>query len=457
VKKRLIIPFVCVVGLTAGAALAEESWSSFDAAFPGLPCKDGWAACVVDDVVVSPGMVLDQGSRPHPAHMRLGFFDLDPLPGLSPFGDLSAYEQNDVAAAEPAPRAQPRASSRPAATKVRAKSRPTGASARATTRTARSTPSSTSSSPPVGTASRASREPTDRSSRGAGSSRTIGMPSTQPTNPPRDDPSSGTSSMPPLGLVPAGSPPRASTEPAATTSAPEPAGLATRSTPPPTAATEPASEPVASIAPAPVAPMPAAASDTCDDLISLEGPAMLGELSVGQRKCLEGRLAGGAAQTQKNKISRVLIADAEGRRDQADWERLMKRHLEDIDRSDPNLCFKYSIHLSRGGAARAHGVIRWADYALENKSSWKGASYTRNVYGLYKLRGQAANRLWQSAEKKFVADRSDVNKGKAERYRDMTKNYSREWLDYAKASSQDTKAPLALCVSASGNREFCEG
>jgi hypothetical protein len=42
--------------------------------------------------------------------------------------------------------------------------------------------------------------------------------------------------------------------------------------------------------------------------------------------------------------------DAEARGDKAEWQRLMKRHLEDIDRSDPNLCLKYAMFLSRGAA-----------------------------------------------------------------------------------------------------------
>ena len=184
---------------------------------------------------------------------------------------------------------------------------------------------------------------------------------------------------------------------------------------------------------------------------------MMGQLGTGVRGCLEDKLSVASSQTSKDKISRVLIADAEARRDQGDWERLMKRHLEDIDRSDPNLCFKYALHLSRGGANRANGVIRWSDYALENKQQWQGATYVKNVFGLYKVRAQAANKLWQAAEQTLVDDRNDENEAKAESYRGMTKDYAREWFDYARSSNQESSAALALCVSAAGNREFCGG
>jgi hypothetical protein len=198
--------------------------------------------------------------------------------------------------------------------------------------------------------------------------------------------------------------------------------------------------------------------DSCDDLVKLEPAAMMGTLRVGQTKCLEGRVNSEAQQTMKDKVSRLMITNAEAAGDKGDWERLMKRHLEDIDRSDPDLCFKYALHLSRGGAGRAQGVIRWADYSLENKAKWSGTTYKTRVFSLYKLRAEAANKLWQDAEKEYAeGERSDEKEAKAAKYRGQAKDYSREWLDYAKASAQDTKTALALCVSSSGNRAFCEG
>ncbi|MDP2306186.1 MAG: hypothetical protein Q8P18_09160 [Pseudomonadota bacterium] len=207
---------------------------------------------------------------------------------------------------------------------------------------------------------------------------------------------------------------------------------------------------------APVASAPA--DDSCDDLVRLEPAAMMGQLRVGQNKCLETRVGSEAQQTTKDKISRLMITNAEAKGDKTDWERLMKRHLEDIDRSDPDLCFKYALHLSRGSTGRAQGVIRWADYALENKAKWSGQTYKTRVFSLYKLRAEAANKLWQEAEKEFAeGERTDDKEAKTAKYRGLSKDYAREWLDYAKASAQDTKTAMALCVSSSGNRAFCEG
>jgi len=153
----------------------------------------------------------------------------------------------------------------------------------------------------------------------------------------------------------------------------------------------------------------------------------------------------------------LLINNADAKGDKAEWERLVKRHLEDIDRSDPDMCYKYALQLSRGGVGRASGVIRWADYALENKAKWQGNTYKSRVYALLKLKAEAAARLWDNAEKAYTANRTDENEAASNKYRGMAKEYAREWLDYAKASGQDTSTAMSMCVSAAGSTAFCQG
>lgn len=408
-----ISPLMPLSILLVSTSLAlAASWSSFDEAFAPLPCADGWAGCLVDGQVVQPGTVTDAAGRVHPADARIGFFDLKPLPGLSPFPELSEYSgppaANVLAAAEPAPEPTPEPAPEPEPAPVR--------------------PDPVPDRQPIAAAPAPEPEPDVQ-------------PFIRPTPEPAPEPAPEP--------ITVSNTPEPAPEPA-----PEPVP---EPEPAPEPVPEPAAEPVAMVNPATTRTTPPPQDDSCNDLVALEAPAMMGTLSVGQRKCLEGRIASDGAQTSKNKISRVLIMDAEARGDQGDWERLMQRHLQNIDRSDPNLCFRYAIHLSRGGVGRASSVIKWSDYALENKQQWSGATYQKNVYALYKLRAQAANKLWQSAEAKYVDDRNEENEATANRYRDLTKNYAREWLDYARASSQSTKGPLSLCVSAAGGAEFCQG
>lgn len=404
-------------GLAGTLALASlpalaSGWAAYNSAFPTLPCSDGWAGCVVNGVAFGPGMQKDVAGRPLPADARLGWFDLQPTAALSPFVTLSPYSGalgGQLASVEPPPEriVEPPPERLPEPDRVDRDPPQRDPVERVT--------------------------PVDRTPPPPGVGRTTPPPTPTPTPTPTPPPVVGKAPPTP---TPTPTPTPPPTPPPATTAKVAP-------TPPPV------------VAP----PTPTAASDdTCTDLVKLEPQAMLGQLRPGQVKCIDARIGTEGAQTTKDKLSRVLIANAEGKGDKADWERLVKRHLEDIDRSDPDMCFKYATQLSRGGTGRALGVIRWADYGLENKQKWSGATYTKRVYDLYRMKAEAANKLWAEAEDVFATkEHTDENEAKAAKWRGTTKDYAREWLDYAKASGQDTKNAMSICVSAAGNKSFCEG
>jgi hypothetical protein len=206
----------------------------------------------------------------------------------------------------------------------------------------------------------------------------------------------------------------------------------------------------------PTAAVAAPVDDSCDNLTKLEPQAMLGRLTPGQAACLETAYGAAAKQTDKDKISRVLMANAYSKGDIKDWERLIKRHLEEVDQSDPDLCYKYALHLSKGGPSRAAGVIRWSNVALENRTVWTGETYQNRVSGLYKLRAAAAQSLWQKAEADHAAAPTEDTKKKVEDTRNQTKVFAREWYEYCKAAGKDTTTALQLCVSAAGTKDYCE-
>ncbi len=436
------------LGLLAGLggisslALAASSWADFDAAFPALPCPDGWAGCVVDGTVVTPGMVFDSARRPHPSDMRFGFFEFESLPTSSPFSELSEYG-GEPSLADAGEDDEPEERRTPPAPVPERQAR-----VEREDREERSAPPP----PPVPVPSERREE---REERSAPPPPPVPVPTASNDDygtdrEARTNPNAAPSTARVEAEEPAAPPP-----PPPPVAEPEPEPPAP---PPPPPVPEPEPEPVAVVTPPPPPPPPPVAEPAgCDDLFALEAPAMMGQLTAGQRSCLDRRIASESQQTAKKKVSLVLIMDAEARGDKKAWETLMKRHLTSIDRSDPNMCFKYAIHLSRGGAGKANSVIRWADYALENKQSWTGAQYKKNVYGLYKLRAQAANKLWEGASAAYVKSNDDASKQKSEQYRGLAKDYSREWLDYARASQQSTQSPMALCVSAAGNKDFCEG
>jgi uncharacterized caspase-like protein len=206
-----------------------------------------------------------------------------------------------------------------------------------------------------------------------------------------------------------------------------------------------------------VAPM-AGAWEACADLVRLEPAAMSGTLTPESITCIEGRISSEPKQTTRDKLSRVLLANADARSDLAEWTRLAARHLEQVDRSDPDLCFRYALTLSRNeDASDGDEVLKWVDYALENKQNWQGPTYMSRVYNLFRLRAEVATRLWQDAEQDFIEERTEEDEAESERCRGLAKNAAKEWLDYARASGQSPARALSLCESASGSPDFCAG
>lgn len=421
-------------------ALAAGSWTSWQAAFPTTPCGDGWVGCLTSGGAMGPGLARDAAKRPVVTSLRVGWFDLQPEPWFSPFQGLSAYQEPAagvaavLADASAPPTAPPVAAPVDAAT-AQASTAPVGVPPVAPTvgvtgTTARpsTNPNGTvvvsngTTTPPVAVNSTTPTGVTGTTGRPTGTTGSTGMITPPPT-------------------------PTGTTKDAPTTAASE-----ARTTTPPTAS------PVSTPSAPPVEAVIKVANDGCDDVVSLEPLSLLGQLSAGQKSCLEGKVNSDLPQTTRDKLSRVLIANAEARGDKTEWERLVRRHLEDIDRSDPDLCYKYALQLSRGGVNRANGVIRWADYGLENKQRWSGQTYKSRVYALLKLKAEAAAKLWQAAEQEYTTgEHTDENEAKATKLRGEAKDYAREWLDYARTSAQDTTTALSLCVSAAGNRSFCDG
>jgi hypothetical protein len=381
-------------------------WSDFLSAFSTSPCQDGWLGCVVGGQAVTPNLVRDGSGAPTPADLRVGWFDLDGLPGFSPFPELSRYS-GKLTGSEPA---------------VAQADEPPPPPPVAPTPNTRSTPSDT--------APRASTP--------------VITPADPPTTGSRTGTRGSTSSGSSDGGIIADNPPSAGTS-IRDVGRQLSSGTADDVKVPDSA--------VKTIA----APVDAAADGDCSNIKKLEPMAMLGKLTPEQRKCLDGEIAAAAKQTDKDKISRVLMANAWAANDKNEWEKLVKRHLDEIDRSDPDLCYKYAMHLARKGPGSSDATIRWADVALENKTIWTGETYTNRVNALLKMRADAAQKAWKAAEDKYTADATDANRASRDNARNRTKVLAREWYEYAKSAGKGAEQAKALCVSAAGTVDYCEG
>lgn len=473
--RKLSLPLALAAGtLLYGAVAWAGTWADFEAAFPTFPCQDGWAACVVDGKPLHPDLQPGGTGMPQPADLRVGW-DLQPTASFSPFVGLSAYtgelpkapepppepvaankdpepppEPEGIADADPVAEPTPDRPERPEPTQP---DRPTsaGQADAGQTGTQKDRPGSADATTTGATGATARVEPTTTTT-----APTTTSGSVRPTN--ATSTSSSTTSTPPA---------TASTTAAATAQKERPgsSGTAEPATTPTTGTSSVRPTNTTTTAPSgtsdsiqvaakttPTAPQ----DDSCDNLTKLEPQAMLGKLSEGQIGCLEKSFSGASKMTDKEKISRVLMANAYSKGDTKGWEKLAKRHLEEVDQSDPDIAYKYALQLAKGGAPRANGTIRWANVALENRHVWTGDTYTTRVYSLYKLRAVAAQSLWEAAEKEHAATPSDDTKNKVDKERNQTKVFAREWYEYAKQAGKDTTLPMQLCVSAAGTKDYCE-
>ncbi len=204
---------------------------------------------------------------------------------------------------------------------------------------------------------------------------------------------------------------------------------------------------------------PAAAlegAELCLDLLPLESKALLGRLSAEEIGCLESRASKDAKMTDREKASLVLLANAWAS-DRSKWEPLVRRHLEEIDRSDPNIAYKYAVYLSKLGPSRSLGVLRWSAVALENRSIWEGDDFPTRVNALHRMRATAYHRLWEEAEKAHAQEPTRETREKTEEYRNLAKVHARERFEYAKKAGKDASTALAMCKAAAGIDTYCSG
>lgn len=190
-------------------------------------------------------------------------------------------------------------------------------------------------------------------------------------------------------------------------------------------------------------------------LAALEPFATKGALDDAQKDCLEKAYTAATLQTTKDKISRVLLVNAYAFNTKL-WARLVARHLDEVDRSDPDIAYLYAFYLYNNNKADADQVIDWTQVALERKDTWSGDVYVSRVYGLMRLRAVAANAMWDMAEKERASQGSSPEVlERIDNLRNRVKTYSREWVDFAKVSGRSSEEPLALCLSAAARATAC--
>jgi hypothetical protein len=195
------------------------------------------------------------------------------------------------------------------------------------------------------------------------------------------------------------------------------------------------------------------AAEACTDyasdptgLVALESDAGRGALSQQSIDCLEASYASADVATTKSKISRVLLVNAYAY-STSYWAKLVARHLNEVEQSDPDIAYLYAFYLFNHDADLEE-VIRWTDVALERRTAWAGDVLVSRVYQMQRTRALAAYRVWQRATENGAPDEQ------VETQRNRAKTYARDWLDYARSAGRDTAEAEEVCISAA-SRAAC--
>ena len=198
-----------------------------------------------------------------------------------------------------------------------------------------------------------------------------------------------------------------------------------------------------------------AQASECSNFEEVEDTAMLGMLETAQKECLENKIKSAEDRATKQKISKILIMNAQQSKDYAQWEQYVHRHLKKFDQSDANMCMGFSIFMFK--KKRYGDSILWAEKSLEHRQNLSsGSDFKKKVYNLHKIRTMAANSLWKTAEANRASrTEDDLRNQKITQSQKRTKTFARAWLDYAKESGQSTSLPLQICVSAA-DAAYCK-
>ena len=187
-------------------------------------------------------------------------------------------------------------------------------------------------------------------------------------------------------------------------------------------------------------------SEHIDALDYVEPKALSGSLSQDEIECLEQGFSKATKQTDRSKISRVLVANAMVN-DTDEWMRLVRRHLDEVEQSDPDISYLYATHLFNQEQPNFDAVIKYADLAWERRADrWEGKTFTTRSHHLLRLKALARIKMWERAEEAAV-NGNDDKKAFAEKKKLEAHTAAREWLDFDRASEFGWTEAAHVCVS----------
>jgi len=186
----------------------------------------------------------------------------------------------------------------------------------------------------------------------------------------------------------------------------------------------------------------------------LEAKALTGGLDAGTVECLEMAYSKAHSQTDRSKVSRVLLANAYVSNTDT-WAGLVRRHLDEVEQSDPDISYLYANYLMNQPKRDYNAVVRYADMAYERRAdNWEGDVFTVRTHHLLRMRAVARLYGWQEVTEAAAAAQTSAETDSMEQLRLKAHAAAREWLDFDRASDLPVAEAGHICVT-TGSEKAC--
>jgi hypothetical protein len=197
--------------------------------------------------------------------------------------------------------------------------------------------------------------------------------------------------------------------------------------------------------------------DPCDAIsprarLAMELAGATGSLTPDQLDAAQACVQQGTRQNQREAISRTLLAHhASGVSGGlcASFDDAMGYHLEELDRSDPELLYQWVLHLAHGRRHKGdhRAMLTWTSRGLAARTSWtlEGEDFVARVGALQRYRAVAAHTLWSQAEVAYAASSESEDRRAEEHWRGIAKEMTRAWIDHDLAAGNDVHMAQQLC------------
>lgn len=181
----------------------------------------------------------------------------------------------------------------------------------------------------------------------------------------------------------------------------------------------------------------------------LRDGATVGHLSEDTVNCLAVIRNDTQQDANRLEASRLLIADSHAKGILTQWANHVQIHLDSLDDSDPDLMYRYGLHLLKFGAPSE--AVKRTETALKHLDVWaKLEDRDDRLFNLLKLRTDAGIAVLGVVRSAQPPDEMIIRATES-----RIRLYAVEWLAQAQRTKRDYTPALAACENTGWNTPRC--